>query len=123
MSGCSEDLRRRIVSSVEDGMSKAQAAWFTLTGDIPTISGVRGQAHFTRTAAVTYGNMILTVEPWVSADSVRQAYLDLQRQMLNRKNRSLSERNLAVFRFVVGETLSLIPKAQMWRLPRVRFPS
>ena len=111
------------LSSLCQPWDEAEAAWFTLTGEYPTISGVRGRAHFTLTAAVNYGNMILTVEPWVSADSVRQAYLDLQRQVLNRKNRSISERNLAVFRFVVGETLSLIPGAQMWRFPSVRVPS
>jgi hypothetical protein len=111
------------LSSLCQPWDEAQAAWFTLTGEAPPVSGVRGRAHFTQTAAVNYGNTILIVEPWVSADSVRKAYLDLQKQVLGRKNRSISERNLAVFRFVVTETLALMPRAQMWRLPSVRFPS
>jgi len=111
------------LSSLCQPWDEAEAAWFTLTGEFPTVSGVRGRAHFTRTASVNYGNMILIVEPWVSGDSVRRAYLDLQRQVLGRKNRSISERNLAVFRFVVRETVALMPSAQMWQLPSVRFPS
>ena len=44
----------------------------------------------------SYGNITLSIEPWIPADSVRRAYQDMQKAMLRRKNRPIFELNLAV---------------------------
>src|SRR5215207_1294526 len=46
---------------------------------------------------------VSAVQPWVPADTVRKFYRQLQGRVLTSRPRALSERNLAVFRFVVGQ--------------------
>ena len=102
---------------------EAQAAWFTLTDEVPSVSALTGQVNLTKNSVANYGNITLSAEPWIPADSVRRAYQDLQKAVLRRKNRPIFERNLAVFRFVVAELRSLLPRDQMWRLESVEVPS
>ena len=45
----------------------------------------------------------MTVQPWVPADTVRKFYGQLQERVLTSRPRALSERNLAVFRFIVEQ--------------------
>lgn len=82
-----------------------------------------GRVNVTKNSVANYGNITLSIEPWIPADSVRRAYQDMQKAMLRRKNRPIFERNLAVFRFVVAELRSLLPRDQMWRLQSVEVPS
>lgn len=102
---------------------EAQAAWFTLTDEVPSVSALTGKVNVTKNSVANYGKISLSVEPWISADSVRQAYQDMQKAVLRRKNRPIFERNLAVFRFVVAELRSLLPRDQMWRLHSMEVPS
>lgn len=102
---------------------EAQAAWFTLTDEFPLVSALTGNVDVTNNSVVNYGTITLHVEPWIPANSVREAYQDLQKQVLRQKNRPIFERNLAVFRFVVRELRSLIPRDEMWRLHSVKAPS
>jgi hypothetical protein len=101
---------------------EAQAAWFTLTDEVSSVSALTGRVNVTKNFVANYGNITLSVEPWIPADSVRQAYQDLQKAVLRRKNRPIFERNLAVFRFVVAELRTLLPREQRWRLQSVEVP-
>ena len=77
------------------------AAWFVLTGEVPGTSPLawkREWQEYTDQYSIT-----LTVDPWVSVETVTQLYSELRRYSLRRNTRRLSERNLAVFRFVIAE--------------------
>ena len=50
--------------------------------------------------------VVLTVEPWVPAETVVATYRNIQKRILRTQNRPLSLRNLAVFRFVNKNTNS-----------------
>jgi hypothetical protein len=80
---------------------EAQATWFVLTGELPALSAATGRVS--RGSAAPYAEITMTVQPWVSADTVRKFYGQLQARVLKSRPRALSERNLAVFRFVVGQ--------------------
>jgi hypothetical protein len=77
------------------------AAWFVLTGEPPMTSPLawkREWQEYTDQYSIT-----LTVEPWVSVETVTQLYSKLRRYSLKRNTRRVSERNLAMFRFVIAE--------------------
>jgi hypothetical protein len=80
---------------------EAQATWFVLTGEPPALSAATGRVS--RGSAAPYAEITMTVQPWVPADTVRKFYTQLQGRVLTSRPRALSERNLAVFRFVVGQ--------------------
>jgi hypothetical protein len=73
---------------------------FVLTSSIPIVSPLKVSAQFADRMYFSRSTITLTIEPWVSANTVLRAYRDVQRQVLGRDNRPLSRRNLAVFRFV-----------------------
>jgi hypothetical protein len=78
-----------------------QATWFVLTGEPPALSAATGRVS--RGSAAPYAEITMTVQPWVPADTVRKFYGQLQGRVLTSRPRAVSERNLAVFRFVVGQ--------------------
>jgi hypothetical protein len=80
---------------------EAQATWFVLTGEPPPLHAATGRVS--RGSAAPYAEITITVQPWVPADTVRRFYRQLQGRVLTSRPRALSERNLAVFRFVVGQ--------------------
>ena len=80
---------------------EAQATWFVLTGELPALSAATGRVS--RGSAAPYAEITMTVQPWVPADSVRKFYGQLQGRVLKSRPRALSERNLEVFRFAVGQ--------------------
>ncbi len=51
---------------------------------------------------ISHQILVLTIQPWVPANVVRAVYANLQKLGLKGKPRALSERNLAVFRFVIS---------------------
>jgi hypothetical protein len=55
-----------------------------------------GRVNVTKNSVANYGNITLSIEPWIPADSVRRAYQDMQKAMLRRRNRPIFELNLAV---------------------------
>ncbi len=103
-----------------------EAAWFVLTDDVG-LEPIRA-----RTGRIGYpdrytrGQIELSVDPWVSADTVQRTYRYLQRSMLagahNRSgdNRAIPERSLAVFNFVEelrlpgGPTPTFRDMARLW---------
>ncbi len=52
---------------------------------------------------LTYGLVTIKAEPWIAADTVSKTYQYLQTQLLHRKPRALSARNLRVSGFVLKE--------------------
>jgi hypothetical protein len=80
---------------------EAQAAWFVLTGEPPALPAATGRVS--RGSAAPYAEITITMQPWVPADTVRKFYGQLQGRVLTSRPRAFSERNLAVFRFVVGQ--------------------
>jgi hypothetical protein len=87
------DLEERYHWQQRDG------AWFVLTGETPLASPFTAQAVF-RDSDHAYGAITLTIEPWISADTVLKAYRVYQRRLLGRDNCPRSRRNLAVLQFV-----------------------
>ena len=95
-----------------------EAKRFVLTGKPPEVvplfarTRLRGDEE---NNLFSYGAITLTVEPWISAESVERFYREMQRQMFGRKPREGRPRNLAVFRFVVDHSESV-----EWERPKKR---
>lgn len=83
--------------------SEDEAVRFVLTDEAPEVASLFGRMSLSGNEQnlFSYGSIILTVEPWVSAESVERFYREMQSQMLGRKPRKIEQRNLEVFRFVV----------------------
>jgi hypothetical protein len=77
--------------------SEAEAVWVILTGKVrATPQPLVGEAAGYANEHLTYGTINLTVQSWVATEVVAKIYQWLQAQMLGRKPRALSERNLRV---------------------------
>jgi hypothetical protein len=96
---CNSLLERRLYPWREH-----QAAWFVITGEPPTVPALVGGYRTSSNPAITEHTITMRVKPWVPAETVRRLYRRLQERVLEDRPRSLSERNLAVFRFVVEQT-------------------
>jgi hypothetical protein len=59
-----------------------------------------------------YGLVTLTMELWVSADTVRRVYRDIQRQWLGGDNRPVGEKSRRLFWFVTGRVGSVSLQAE-----------
>jgi hypothetical protein len=68
--------------------------------DVLSYPGERGKAEVVPVWWGTSARITLSIAPWVPAKTVLKAYRAVQRQMLGGDNRPLSQRNLAIFRFV-----------------------
>lgn len=85
---------------------EAEAIRFILLGDIvPPIAPLKAQVALRRRgttagAGLNYGHITLTVEPWISPNTVRDFYQTIRQQVFGRKTRQYSERNVTVFKFV-----------------------
>jgi hypothetical protein len=86
-----------------------QATWFVLTGEIPEAPPVRMRYGFQESWSIVEGEnsrglvtgtITLEVAPWVSANTVRDAYLAFQQRVFGRSKRRLGEKNLRLLRFV-----------------------
>jgi hypothetical protein len=81
----------------------AQASWFILTDSPPRRPPLEGSVGIEAFPSHVEGRVTLSIDLWVPADMVLQAFREVQRHHLNRENRPLSRRNLAVFRSVVED--------------------
>lgn len=88
--------------------SKAEATWAAVTGEVPTIKPVTWKVESRVNDHVTFGTISLTAQPWVPAETVTRVYQHLQEQVLQRRPRPVSLRNLGVFRFVVEQLQDLV---------------
>lgn len=90
-----------------------QAAWFTLTGEPPLVSPIkiRYKWHPARihhpwgdTTRFTYGEVTISVIPWVPETNVSEAYFNLQRRILQvQQNQPLERPGLELLRFVLQQ--------------------
>jgi hypothetical protein len=90
-----------------------QAAWFTLTGAPPLVSPIKiwykwhpARVHHPSgdTTRFTYGEVTISVVPWVPETSVSEAYFNLQRRILQvQQNQRLERPGLELLRFVLQQ--------------------
>jgi hypothetical protein len=88
-----------------------QATWFALTGAPPLVSPIKirykwhpARVHHTSgdTTRFTYGEVTISVVPWVPETSVSEAYFNLQRRILQvQQNQPLERPGLELLRFVL----------------------
>jgi len=89
---------------------KELAMRFVLSGEVLQVNTVIGSHRMSRIlgpAAHSFdrGDIILEVESWIPPDLVKQAYVGLQREVhRGRRVRRGEERNIEVFRFVLGKS-------------------
>jgi hypothetical protein len=99
-----DKLRRRSVRLARHyPWEEAEASCFILTGKIPKMPAVVGRLHASRDPMYTYGTITLTVQPWVPADVVYRFYRDMRQGAFAGEHRTVSDRKIAVFRFVVSQ--------------------
>lgn len=72
-----------------------------LTGEVPAVPPARGQYGIKRGDHYAYGQITLTVVPWVPAETVSELYRKVQRQALGGDNHPLQEKALKLVRFVM----------------------
>lgn len=92
------------------GWLRQQSLYFVLADEAPVAPLVRVDSKVGRKVVSAKTGRVysrdngaaitLTVQPWVSAQTVQRAYREAQRVVLGRKSRSLGQRNLAVFEVV-----------------------
>jgi hypothetical protein len=111
------DMLRQVSDQLAKGFGvaweEAQAAWFVLTGETTPVMVLQGQIDSFWTDRMRRGTITVTAEPWISAESVESHYRMMRRMKLNDKtNRRLSKRNLALFRFVIGQFRAAVPDVE-----------
>jgi hypothetical protein len=82
---------------------EAEASRFVLTGKPPRVPAVVGRLQARRDRATTYGTITLTIQSWVPADVVYGFYRDMRHDAFAGNHQTVSERKIAVFRFVMGQ--------------------
>jgi hypothetical protein len=98
-----DDLRKaskEVAHDLHHLWTEAQVAWFVLTEQRAPVPVLRANVNVSNYEWMRRGTITLTVEHWVSAQTVERAYREMQRMVLGGSNRPLATRNLEVFRFV-----------------------
>ncbi len=89
--------------------TQADAAWAVVTGRVRRVPrSVAGSVEGFSNDHLTYATINMRVEPWVSAETVTKVYQQLQGSVMGRRPRALSERNLTMTRFVMGQLKELV---------------
>lgn len=94
---------------------EAQATWLVLTGQPPAVPPVRvryrlEEDNIGEERHYKHGVVTLTVTPWVSERTLRQAYRDIQSRILGTtNNRQLGTKRLRLLRFVTEQIGSADP--------------
>jgi hypothetical protein len=105
-----EPLSTRLGEESEGYWDQERALWFLLTNEAPPSEpiiadwprGLRAGKY------LSYGRVILQVEPWVPAETVTAYYRFLQVLTLGRIPRALSLRNLKLTRFVLNHLRRMV---------------
>jgi hypothetical protein len=96
-----DDVRKLSVSLANSyPWEEHEAVWFVLTNILPMIGPIRSRVHATRSPAFHDGRITLTIEPWVTADTVANVYRDLQLQHFLPVGRSHLPKQFALYQFV-----------------------
>jgi hypothetical protein len=105
-----ESVSKRLVEEFEGYWDHERALWFLLTDETPFEAPIF--ADMRRPLQVgkhlSYGRVILQVEPWVSAQTVTAYYRFLQVSILGHIPRALSLRNLKLARFVLNHLRHMV---------------
>jgi hypothetical protein len=105
------DLSRSLQRELFPLWTEPEAAWAVVTGEVREVPKcLEGEADSFSNDHLTHGSITLRVEPWIAADTVTRTYQYLQSLMLRRRPRALSERNLAMTRFVIRQLRDLITR-------------
>ena len=83
---------------------RREGSWFILTGWTPPVSPIATRSRMAHYDDHTYSAITLTIEPWVSDDTILKAVRAFRRDTLRRDNRPLSTRNLALLHFVMARS-------------------
>jgi hypothetical protein len=102
------NLSHKLIENLFPLWSEAEAAWFVITGEVRVPRALVAYIDSFVGDHLTYGTITLTVQPWVSADTVVKAYKYLQTMMLRRKLQPLARGNMDVVRFVMKELEKLV---------------
>jgi hypothetical protein len=103
--GLSEKLRGELFPD----WSVAEASWVVLTGKVREAPRcLVGEVESLSNEHLTRKVVTLRVEPWIAAETVLRTYQYLQALTLGRRPRAVSERNLAMVRFVMKQLHTLI---------------
>jgi len=86
------------------GWDSESYPWFILTAQAPRALAVEGSWSLTTAATNRNASINLKIAPWMSANTVLAAYRNVQKDLLTGHNRPVSERRLALFRFVTDHT-------------------
>jgi hypothetical protein len=80
------------------------AMWFVLTGQAPWILPIRAEVRY-RDSKDNFERMevLVSVEPWISARTLLAFFRRLQAGLLGGENRALGTKGLALFELVEGE--------------------
>ena len=82
---------------------EAEASRYILTAKPPRVPAMVGRLQVHRDRATTYGTITLTVQPWVPADVVYGFFRDMRQDAFTGSHQTISERKIAVFRFVMAQ--------------------
>lgn len=95
---CSRWLEQRFPWKLND------ALWYVLTGAFPDVSPLGLRVHKMEHGDLHRAQITISVDPWVSADTVRNAYRAVQSMVLAGKdNRRLEEKSLALTPFIASQ--------------------
>ena len=84
---------------------ESEATWFVLTGEYPMMYPVVGHAAELELSTTTPGyaqEIVLTVQPWVSVETVQRTYAQMQHSLRFGRGRVLALKGMTVFAFVEG---------------------
>ena len=103
-----------LVEEFEGYWDREQALWFLLTDEAPSAEPIFAEIRPLRVGKhLSYGRLILQVEPWVPAETVTNYYRQFQVLILGHIPRALSLRNLELARFVLNHLRHLLtPEAR-----------
>jgi hypothetical protein len=104
-----ELLSEWLVEEFEGYWDRERALWFLLTDEAPSAEPIFSDIRPLRVGKhLSYGRLILQVEPWVPAQTVTAYYRLLQVSILGHIPRALSLRNLKLARFVLNHLRHMV---------------
>jgi hypothetical protein len=90
------------------GWHSDDAAWWVLTSEAPPPRPVRGSFRWTKSIhGPDVHSIDLEAPPWISAETVKSAFQEMQRRVVRGTNKPLDDRTLRVLRFVEEQKGSL----------------
>ena len=104
-----EPLSEWLVEEFEGYWDRERALWFLLTDEAPSAEPILADIRPLRVGKhLSYGRLILEVEPWVPAETVTAYYRYFQVSILGHIPRALSLRNLKLAGFVLHHLRHLV---------------